>query len=158
VCDLNVKVNTSHTYAGDVRMTLIAPDGTRVVLVNRRGGSGNDFANTVFDDEGTGSIYSGQAPFAGSFKPEYVLRVFDGKSAKGTWQLVIDDTSPFDVGRLNAWSLAIEGTTTATAVKLIATTAPTKTPAPANLPSAPPVDRNGQVSIGLASYFVRLRG
>lgn len=154
--DLNVKVNASHTYVGDVRMTLITPDGTRVVLVNRRGGSGNDFSNTVFDDEGAGSIYAGQAPFAGSFKPEYQLKAFDGKSAKGTWQLVVEDTGLFDYGRLNAWSLTIEGTTKAAAAN--ARPARPQAVAQTSLPSAPPVDRNGQVYLGLSSYFVRLQG
>src|SRR5262249_52749188 len=77
--DLNVQVNASHTYDGDLRLALIAPDGTKVILLNRRGGSGNNFDDTVFDDEGANSIYRGEAPFGGSFKPEYVLSAFDGK-------------------------------------------------------------------------------
>ena len=71
--DLNVQVTASHHTDADVRMTLVGPDGTRVVLFNRRGGSGNDFADTTFDDEAPNSIWRGTAPFAGSYKPEYVL-------------------------------------------------------------------------------------
>ena len=93
ISDLNVTVNVSHSYVGDLRVTLIAPDGTRVVLFNRRGGNGDNLTNAVFDDEGDDSIYAGSTPFAGSFKPEYVLSAFDGKSAKGTWTLEIVDTT-----------------------------------------------------------------
>jgi subtilisin family serine protease/subtilisin-like proprotein convertase family protein len=113
--DLNVQVLASHGYTGDVRMTLVGPDGTRVVLFNRRGGSGNDFANAVFDDEAADSIWRGVAPFAGSYKPEYVLSAFDGKSAKGTWSLVIDDLSPFDSGKLWGWSVTVQAAPAATA-------------------------------------------
>jgi serine protease len=108
--DLNVQVMVGHHTDADVRITLVGPDSTRVVLFNRRGGSGNDLANTVFDDEATNSIWRGAAPFAGSYKPEYVLSAFDGKSAKGAWSLVIDDLFPFDSGKLWAWSLTIDGT------------------------------------------------
>jgi subtilisin-like proprotein convertase family protein len=148
ISDLNVTVNATHSYVGDMRLTLIAPDGTRVVLFNRRGGNGDNLANTVFDDEGNNSIYAGTAPFAGSYKPEYVLKSFDGKNAKGTWQLVVEDTSLFDGGKLNAWSLTIEGTTKA--ASMIAT------PPAAQAPAAPPVNRKGQLLIGLESYFVRV--
>ena len=95
-------------------MTLVGPDGTRVVLFNRRGGSGNDFANTVFDDEAPNSIWRGTAPFAGSYKPEYVLSAFDGKSAKGTWSLVVDDLFPLDSGKLWAWSMTVDANPAAT--------------------------------------------
>jgi serine protease len=109
--DLNVRVNVSHTYAGDMQMTLVGPDGTRVPLVVRRGRSGDHFANTVFDDEAPQGIWQGGAPFAGSYRPEYVLSAFDGKSAKGTWKLMVEDTALFDTGKLNGWSLAIQGST-----------------------------------------------
>ena len=158
--DLNVQVNAAHSYDGDVRMTLIAPDGTKVILFNRRGGSGDNFNNTVFDDEGTNSIYRGTAPFSGTFKPEYVLSTFDGKSAKGAWRLVIEDTAAFDVGRLNAWSITIESATKAASASVgtavSAASAPAAAVQPKILISAPPVDHDGRVCAGLASYFIRV--
>lgn len=144
--DLNVQVNATHTYVGDVKITLIAPDGTRVILLNHRGGSGDGLNDTVFDDEGANSIYRGTAPFAGSFKPEYVLSAFDGKSAKGTWQLVIEDNALLDFGRLNGWSLKID------AAQKAASAAGT-TPQTASLVSAPPVDREGRVYVGAQRFF-----
>jgi serine protease len=149
--DLNVQVTAGHHTDADVRMTLVGPDGTRVVLFNRRGGSGNDFANTTFDDEAPNSIWRGSAPFAGAYKPEYVLSAFDGKSAKGTWSLVIDDLFPLDSGKLWAWSLTVDGSPAAAAK------ANTAAAVSVGLPAAPPVTRDGRAGGPLlSSLFVRV--
>lgn len=153
IADLNVRVNLSHTRTADLRLTLVAPDGTRVVLFNRRGGEANDLTNTIFDDEATSSIYRGEAPFAGSFKPEYVLKALDGKNAKGTWQLVVEDTADLNAGRLNSWSItAVGASTTASS----STTAQSSRPPNVSPVSAPPVNKLGQIFIGLSSYFIKL--
>jgi serine protease len=149
--DLSVQVSASHPNDGTVRISLIGPDGTQVVLFNRRGGSGNDFVNTIFDDEAPNSVWRGTAPFAGSYKPEYVLNAFDGKSAKGTWSLVIDDIFPSEPGRLSAWSLTVEPASTA-ATKLSASA-----PSPLGPPAAPPVStENRKGGPFLSSMFIRL--
>jgi hypothetical protein len=54
-----VRLSITHTYASDVTAVLISPSGTRVTLVSRRGGSGDNFTNTVFDDGATTPISSG---------------------------------------------------------------------------------------------------
>jgi subtilisin-like proprotein convertase family protein len=105
--DVNVTLNLNHTWDSDLRVTLVAPDGTQVILVNRRGGSGDNFTNTVLNDEASLGIWQGVAPFAGSYRPEQALSAFDGRDASGRWQLWIDDLAAFDTGRINAWSLTI---------------------------------------------------
>jgi subtilisin family serine protease/subtilisin-like proprotein convertase family protein len=110
ISDLNVKVNITHGYASDLALTLVAPTGARVVLVYRRGGNGDGFVGTTFDDEAGRHIAEGIAPFSGSFRPETLLSAFDGLDARGVWRLVIDDVSVGHAGRLNSWSLAISGT------------------------------------------------
>jgi subtilisin family serine protease/subtilisin-like proprotein convertase family protein len=106
--DLNVQINISHTYDSDLIVWLIGPDGTVATLVNRRGGSGDNFDGTVFDDEATVPIRNGKAPFAGTYKPETALSVFDGKSTKGTWKLRVRDAARYDVGTLNSWSITVD--------------------------------------------------
>jgi serine protease len=127
ISDLNVTVNVSHTYDSDLRMWLVGPDGTVVPLVNRRGGSGDNFTNTTFDDEAGQGVWQGVAPFAGSYRPEGALSAFDGKSARGTWYLVVEDNALFDTGRLNGWSLSFPG-----AVAGGATVRQADPPSPAN--------------------------
>jgi serine protease len=105
--DLNVRIDVKHTFDNDLLVHLKGPDGTDVILVNRRGGAGDNF-KTLFDDEATQTLWNGTAPFAGSFRPEAPLSAFDGKNARGTWQLIIEDRQRGDVGTLNNWSLIIE--------------------------------------------------
>ncbi|MBO0699061.1 MAG: S8 family serine peptidase [Zavarzinella sp.] len=136
ISDLNVTVNVSHTYDSDLRMWLVGPDGTAVPLVNRRGGSGDNFSNTTFDDEASQGIGQGAAPFAGSFRPESSLSAFDGKSAKGTWYLVVEDVAMFDTGRLNGWSMAVQGTAAAGSAAA----------RQAVLPAPPPISKSGQIA------------
>lgn len=105
--DVNVRVNLNHTYDGDLVITAIHPDGTRVTLFNRRGGSGDNLTNTVFDDEATTLIAQGRAPFTGSFRPDAALSAFDGKAANGTWRLEIRDAARADTGTLLNFSLVV---------------------------------------------------
>lgn len=107
VLDANVKINLTHQYDSDLVMTLIAPNGRSVVLANRRGFNGQDFTNTLFDDDVATPIAAGVAPFSGSFKPDQPLSTFDGYSALGTWTLVVTDAAGGNVGELIAWELQL---------------------------------------------------
>ncbi len=105
ILDLNVTVNITHTYDGDITLTLIAPNGTNIVLSNRHGSSGDNYTNTVFDDQATATIASGTAPFTGSFKPDNPLSVINGLAAAGAWQLKVVDAANSDTGSIQNWSL-----------------------------------------------------
>lgn len=105
--DLDVRIHISHSYVGDLRIRLVAPDGRRIPLVKRRGGSGDDFLDTVFDDQAAASIAGATAPFAGSFRPERPLATFNGLNARGRWQLMIEDLAHGDSGWLHSWSLIV---------------------------------------------------
>ncbi len=116
VADVNVKVRLNHTFDGDLRLTLIAPDGTSVALANNRGGAGDNFGTgandcsgipTVFDDSASIAIGSGTAPFAGSFRPDSPLSALNGKAVNGTWILRVADTAALDVGTVGCVQLEI---------------------------------------------------
>jgi subtilisin-like proprotein convertase family protein len=108
IADINVRVNVTHTWDSDLVMQLVSPDGQTVVtLVNQRGGSGDNFTNTVLDDEAGASISTGSAPFSGSFRPETPLAALDGLPIDGTWQLRISDLASVDVGTVTGFQLDI---------------------------------------------------
>ncbi len=94
IVDLNVPMNISHTWIGDIYMTLTSPVGTTVVLHDMSGGSTQDIV-VIYDDEGTAAAEA--------------LSAFDGESTMGDWTLYIEDTWPgLDGGMLNSWGIEYE--------------------------------------------------
>ena len=80
-----VSVDITHSWRGDLHVSLIAPDGQITVLHNRTGSSQNNLKKTWDLDE---------------------LNV----NAVGTWTLLAKDLSSRDVGTINNWSLTLTGT------------------------------------------------
>ena len=107
VLDVEVGLDITHTYDGDLDIFLIGPEGTRVELTSDNGGTGEDFIDTIFDDEAATPITSGSAPFTGRFQPEGSLATLDAIPAAGTWTLEVTDDAGLDQGQLNGWSLIL---------------------------------------------------
>ncbi len=112
IYDVDVRVNISHTNDADLAVYLIAPGGIRVLLTSWNGGSGDHYTNTIFDDEATGAITAGAAPFTGRYRPQWMLNVLDGKNANGTWTLEVSDATRKNIGTLLNWSLIVTGAST----------------------------------------------
>jgi subtilisin-like proprotein convertase family protein len=136
VSDVNVQVRLTHTFVGDLQLALIAPDGTRVRLATNRGGFGDNFTNTTFDDSAATSIGDPGAlpPFTGSFRPEEPLAGFIGRAGGGAWQLEIVDGSSGDTGTLEAWSLSIQTIGGSFTITDAATGTPNHVPATTQFP------------------------
>jgi gliding motility-associated-like protein len=107
--DINVTVNITHTWAEDLTISLIGPDGTEVLLSQKNGGSGDNYSGTVFDSDASDPIISGAPPFAGTFSPEGDLNDFVGITSAGEWELKVVDDTFFDVGSIDSWSMEICG-------------------------------------------------
>jgi subtilisin-like proprotein convertase family protein/sugar lactone lactonase YvrE len=107
VLDVNVKLNIAHKSVGDLHVLLTSPSGQVNDVVSRVGGDGDNFTNTVLDDEAATPIQSGTAPFTGTYKPSSPLYVHDGTAANGVWQLEVRDVYPITKGKLTNWSVTI---------------------------------------------------
>jgi subtilisin-like proprotein convertase family protein len=83
---LLLSLNITHTFIGDLVVTLIGPDGTQFIVSNRAGG-------------GTDNLVITDLP----------ITAFNGLPAAGTWKLKVQDLAGADVGTLNSWSLKILG-------------------------------------------------
>ena len=86
-----VDVDIAHSARGDLQLTLIAPDGTSVVL---------QFASL----DRTADV---RTRFGFDTLSAETLDVLRGHSARGTWKLVVADVRPRDVGTLRSWGLVI---------------------------------------------------
>ena len=90
VASVSVTVDMDHTYSGDLKIDLIAPDGTRETLRSGSGG-GVQYTGETFTNANNTSLDS-----------------FTGVSARGTWSLVVEDTYPSsDNGMLDGWELTL---------------------------------------------------
>ncbi|MDQ7007596.1 MAG: M14 family zinc carboxypeptidase [Acidobacteriota bacterium] len=89
--EVNVRVDLTHTYIGDLTVTLVAPDGTRVRLHDASGGATADI-HTWYDTE-TPSVDD--------------LGRLAGKASGGTWTLEVEDNATGDEGTLDAWTLEV---------------------------------------------------
>ncbi len=103
---VSVNLNLTHTYDADLAIQLISPSGTTIFLSNRRGGSGDNFINTVFTMSAATAISAGVAPLTGSFIPDGNFSALTG-NVNGTWQLKVQDLASVDTGRVQNWSITL---------------------------------------------------
>lgn len=89
VGQVEVRVEITHTYVGDLSVSLVSPAGTTVVLHDRAGGSEDNLIKT---------FTATQVP---------ALAGLAGQPARGTWTLKVADRAGQDVGKLARWSLRI---------------------------------------------------
>ncbi len=95
IADLDVELDITHTYIGDLIVNLQSPEGTVVRLHNRTGGTTDNLVIT-YDDDG-GSTPDGPGTLAD----------FETEIATGTWTLTVSDNAGQDTGVLNSWALRI---------------------------------------------------
>ena len=111
VVDVNVTVNSDHTWVGDLIISITSPTGTTVELMNNIGGPGlgcaGDGLDVVFDDAATltyadldGTCNNNPAA-EGTFQSLEVLSVFNGESAAGDWTISVTDLAGGDSGDVN---------------------------------------------------------
>lgn len=82
IFDSETYLNITHSYIGDLVVTLTSPAGTTATLHNQAGGSNDDIDQS----------FSSSA--------------FNGESTLGDWTLKIVDTYAADTGDLNNWSVS----------------------------------------------------
>jgi uncharacterized repeat protein (TIGR01451 family) len=104
VSDVDIAILATHTYRGDLQMTLQSPSGTRVQLVNGNSNSIdgdnfnvtlNDTGTQVVNTDGNSTNHSATAPpYQNNFSPDAALSAFANQNSAGTWRLEICDLFP----------------------------------------------------------------
>ena len=108
--DINISVDITHPYIGDVVLELVSPQGTSISLIATQCDSNPDMLVT-FDDAGSTAINcSSTSPaISGTLQPIQALSALNGESSLGDWTLNITDTGIGDDGYLNSWSMTYCG-------------------------------------------------
>ena len=91
VTDIAVYVNITHTYQGDLHVSVTSPEGTEVFLHANTGGSADNLIGWYPDD----------------MEPAEDLGQFIGEAADGLWTMTIYDDAGGDQGTFNEWCLRI---------------------------------------------------
>ena len=108
ITDVNLTLNIEHTWIADLEVKLIAPDGvTEIILFEDVGSNGDNFTNTVLDDDASTDVSNGESPFTGSYSPTGSLNDLNGLMSAGDWTLHINDDANQDGGNLIDWSIQI---------------------------------------------------
>ena len=103
---LSVCINITHTFVGDLTITIEAPDGTLVSLTAANGAGGDNYQTTCFKMLAGTNITAGSPPYNGDYVPQGNLgNVNNGQAGNGDWKLCMVDGSAGDAGTLNNWSL-----------------------------------------------------
>ncbi|MEV4790443.1 M4 family metallopeptidase [Streptomyces tuirus] len=79
--NLQVAVNIVHTYIGDLKVELVAPDGTAYTLKGYGTGGSADNINTTYTVNASSEV------------------------ANGVWKLRVQDNAAIDTGYINSWKL-----------------------------------------------------
>lgn len=96
---VEVKLNLTHAQLGDLVITLISPNGTESVLLNR---NGKTPGSTDTASRGFGAVTSTE--------PLVLVTTHNfGENAAGNWQLKIEDKTGGQVGTLASWQLEVYG-------------------------------------------------
>ncbi len=136
--DVNISLTSTHTWVGDLTVTLTSPNGTTVELFNQPGAPATNFGfgcdqdnmDVTFDDDAvTGGVENvcnpsvtgpGVAgpPFAisGTFNSVVPLAMFNNENPNGDWVLNISDNAAGDLGTLDSWTLELCTNATSTQV------------------------------------------
>jgi subtilisin-like proprotein convertase family protein len=114
---LDLTTRLSHSFGGDLEVTLISPAGTAVTLTSDNGGGADDvFRGTVWDDGAGQTNPPGPVTLAvfqdgvleSPLVPEEALGAFIGENPNGVWRLRIEDDQSGDTGVLESWSLTAQ--------------------------------------------------
>jgi subtilisin-like proprotein convertase family protein len=92
IANVYVRVDIAHSANGDLRIELVAPDGTAVLLQDVSGSISPDLHVT----------------YGRTATPAQSLDVLRGRSANGEWKLLVSDRTVRDAGTLISWGLDIQ--------------------------------------------------
>ncbi len=119
----SVNFNITHTWDSDLSLFLKAPNNQVLNLVDRKGGSGDNFVNTTINSTSATTLASSAAPFTGVFAPDGSLAsppptgftptatnfvpLYNTTNLNGTWSFGARDNAGADLGTITSWSITI---------------------------------------------------
>ena len=104
----NVTIDISHTWSGDLLISLVSPSGTELILSDSNSGNTDDAYNGTMFQDGGADITAATAPYGvGPYAPEggTFAATFAGESITGDWNLKVCDNAGGDTGTVNSFTI-----------------------------------------------------
>ncbi len=134
VTGIEVEVDIEHSYRGDLRVSLLPPEGAAILLHNRDGGGAKDLKE----------LYSpANSPALAS-----LLQTQPG--AAGIWRLQVADLASWDVGRLKHWRLKLAVAAAAKEASVVVV------PSNGSIPDNSPAGLESHTELALAGRIAEL--
>ena len=86
---MELSLDITHSWIGDLRISLHSPEGTEVILHGRSGREKDNIVKTY------------------TFSNTPALGELEGELISGDWRLHISDHQGADLGKLNEWRIGI---------------------------------------------------
>jgi hypothetical protein len=101
-------IRGNHSWFNELEFFLSGPDGTEIILVQRKCGAAAGAFNFGFSDESLTEFLCPPNQMKQSL-PAQPFSAFQGKRSAGNWTLSVKDTRATSGGRLLGWTLGICG-------------------------------------------------
>ncbi len=107
ITDINIGLNISHTYIGDLGINLESPEGTELVLKTSRDCDSEQNLIVTFDDQAVQFNCLETLSNTSYRSVNDLLSVLNGENTSGNWTIKVGDFQPGDSGTLNSWFIEI---------------------------------------------------
>ena len=111
ISDINIGVNITHPYIGDLGIAVLSPDGTEILLKSSQDCSSENNVIGLFNDDTIQYNCFNSGSNIASKSLRDLLSDLNGENTFGNWTIRLGDFASGDTGTLNSWFIEICKTT-----------------------------------------------
>lgn len=111
ITDINIGMNITHSYIGDLGIEIISPSNTTVTLKTLNDCDSEENIIGVFDDDAIAFNCTNASDNISQKSLNDLLEIFNNESSSGEWTIRLGDFQPGDTGTLNSWFIEVCETT-----------------------------------------------
>jgi subtilisin-like proprotein convertase family protein len=107
ITDINIGVDITHAYIGDLAIAVLSPDNTQILLKSPKDCSDEEDIKVSFNDDAVFFNCQNASSNTAGKSLNDLLSDFNGENTFGNWTIRLGDYEPSDEGTLNAWFVEI---------------------------------------------------
>jgi subtilisin-like proprotein convertase family protein len=107
ITDINIGVDITHAYIGDLAIAVLSPDNTQILLKSPKDCSDEEDIKVSFNDDAVFFNCQNASSNTAGKSLNDLLSNFNGENTSGNWTIKLGDYDVGDEGTLNAWFVEI---------------------------------------------------